>query len=125
MLSWADTSPRALAVLDVEGIQLVCLLYLNEDSIAHARYLIRRLKRRMPTVPVLIAFLSLPADENTRTKMQAATNADLSSTSLVDVLDQISSAALLKEESARTERTQKSAANHTAFHDLTEIPQVG
>jgi predicted PurR-regulated permease PerM len=90
VLSWVDVSPANLARVEIEDIQMVCLLYLNENSIAHARYLVRRMRRRMPAIPMLVAFLSLPADQSAETIK--ATKADVVSTSLVDALDQISAA---------------------------------
>ncbi len=87
VLSWVDASPTNLGRVDIEGIQMVCLLYLNENSIAHARYLIRRMRRRMPATPMLVAFLSLSAGQSAE-----ATKADIISTSLVDALDQVSAA---------------------------------
>ena len=93
-LSWVDAgaSPADLARVDIEGIEMVCLLYLNENSIAHARYLIRRLRHRMPEISILVAFLSLPADPSAQVNARKATKADFVSTSLVDTLDQISAA---------------------------------
>ena len=70
-------SPADLARVDIEGIQMVCLLYLNENSIAHARYLIRRLRRRMPEISILVAFLSLPADPSAQGAARTATKAEL------------------------------------------------
>jgi hypothetical protein len=78
--------------VDIEGIQMVCLLYLNENSIAHARYLIRRMRRRMPAIPMLVAFLSLSAGQSAEISEIKATKADIISTSLVDALDQVSAA---------------------------------
>ena len=94
VLSWVDAgaSPADLARVDIEGIEMVCLLYLNENSIAHARYLIRRLRHRMPEISILVAFLSLPADPSAQGAARTATKAELISTSLVDTLDQISAA---------------------------------
>ena len=94
VLSWADAgaSPADLARVEIEGIQMICLLYLNDNSIAHARYLIRRLRHRMPATPILVAFPSLPTDPSAQVSVGKATKADAVSTSLVDTLDQISAA---------------------------------
>jgi predicted PurR-regulated permease PerM len=92
VLSWVDASPANLARVEIEGIQMVCLLYLNENSIAHARYLVRRMRRRMPAIPMLVAFLSLRADQAAQESAVKATKADVVSTSLIDALDQISAA---------------------------------
>jgi hypothetical protein len=90
MTSLQRIARAATARVEIESIQMVCLLYLNENSIAHARYLVRRMRRRMPAIPMLVAFLSLPADQSAETIK--ATKADVVSTSLVDALDQISAA---------------------------------
>lgn len=94
VLSWVDAgaSPADLARVEIEGIHMVCLLYLNDNSIAHARYLIRRLRHRMPAIPILVAFPSLPADPSAQAGAAKATKADAVSTSLVDTLDRISAA---------------------------------
>ncbi len=94
VLSWVDAgaSPADLARVEIEGIQMVCLLYLNDNSIAHARYLIRRLRHRMPAIPILVAFPSLPADPSAQAAAAKAIKADAVSTSLVDTLDRISAA---------------------------------
>jgi predicted PurR-regulated permease PerM len=90
VLSSADASPANLARVDMEGIHMVCLLYLNENSIAHARYLIRRLQRRAPAIPVLVAFLSLPDGQAAEISALKATNASNISTSLAGALGHIS-----------------------------------
>jgi hypothetical protein len=92
VLSWADASSANLAAVEIEGVQMVCLLYLNENSIAHARYLVRRMRRRMRAIPMLVAFLSLATDEAVQASAVKETKSDVVSTSLVDALDQISTA---------------------------------
>ena len=52
----------AYANLDMTGVEVVCLSYMNPDSIAHARYAVRRLRRRT-SVPIVVGFWSVdPAD---------------------------------------------------------------
>jgi hypothetical protein len=92
VLSWVDVSPANLSRVEIDGIQMVCLVYLNENSIAHARYLVRRMRRRMPAIPMLVAFLSMAADQSAQASAMKATKADVVSTSLVDALNQISAA---------------------------------
>jgi predicted PurR-regulated permease PerM len=93
-MSWvaAGASSGDLSRISVDGIRMVCLIYLNENSIAHARYLIRRLRRRMPATPVLVAFLSMSVDPAAQSSLRAATGADFVAISLKDILDQISAA---------------------------------
>ena len=48
--------------LDVEGVQMVCISYLEiSGTPAHLRYLLRRLRQRVPGAPVLVGLW--PADE--------------------------------------------------------------
>ena len=43
--------------LDVADVQMVCVTYLEIDSTpAHLRYLLRRLRQRLPDIPVLVGF---------------------------------------------------------------------
>jgi len=92
MTSLQRIARAATARVEIESIQMVCLLYLNENSIAHARYLVRRMRRRMLAIPMLVAFLSLVTDQAVQASAAKATKADVVSTSLVDALDQISAA---------------------------------
>lgn len=91
-LSWIDASAPNLARVDTAGIQMVCIVYLNENSVAHARYLIRRLRHRMPSISILVALLSLPSDQSAQVSARKATNADVVTSTLVNTLDQITEA---------------------------------
>ena len=90
--SWSDTRIANLASWDVTDVRIVCLLYLNENSLSHARYLIRRIKRRMPSVQILAAFLSQAPETSSSTPIEV-TKADLIATSLREVLDDVSTLA--------------------------------
>lgn len=91
-VSWSETRIANLSDWDATGVQIVCLLYLNENSVSHARYLVRRIKRRMPNVQILGAMLSLPSETSPSTLLDAI-KSDLIATSLRTVLDQISTLA--------------------------------
>jgi predicted PurR-regulated permease PerM len=43
-----DVSPVNLPKLDVEGVKVICVSYLDPGNYKNARYLVRRLMRRMP-----------------------------------------------------------------------------
>ena len=58
----------------------------------------------MPTIPILAAFLSLPAEKSVKDHAKAATNSDHVSCSLADTLDQIVEA---WSKNAKAEPTQK------------------
>lgn len=76
------------AGLDLAGIRLICLSYMNTESIAHARYLVRRLRRRTD-VPILVGFWSMPAEEAARRDLVKATRADFAVTSLAGAIEVI------------------------------------
>jgi hypothetical protein len=50
------------------------------------------MRRRLPAIPILVAFLSLSTDQLAGASAIEATKADVVSTSLVDALNQISAA---------------------------------
>ena len=76
------------ASLDLEGVQLICLSYMNPASLAHARYAVRRLRRRT-SVPILVGFWSPHPDETGSPDLVAATRSDLSATSLREAIGEI------------------------------------
>ena len=76
------------ASLDLEGVQLICLSYMNPASLAHARYAVRRLRRRT-SVPILVGFWSPHPDETDSPDLVAATRSDLSATSLREAIGEI------------------------------------
>jgi len=50
-----DVSRRAILSLDMTGVQMVCISYLEiSGTPAHLRYLLRRLKKQAPKAPVLV-----------------------------------------------------------------------
>ena len=42
---------------DAKGVALVCLCYITDASSAQIRYAIRRLRRKTPDIPILVALL--------------------------------------------------------------------
>jgi hypothetical protein len=74
--------PREAAVaanlfrLDAEGIQMACLSYLEPGDLTNARYLVRRLRRKMPGVKILIGFWTLTEEEAERRAVLKETSAD-------------------------------------------------
>jgi hypothetical protein len=74
--------------LDLDGVRAICLSYMNPDSIAHARYAVRRLRRRS-SVPILVGFWSLDRAHPNAPDLTDATRSDLSATSLGEALKKI------------------------------------
>lgn len=80
-----------LSRLDVTGVQMACLSYLEPGSFANPRYLVRRLQRRLPRAK--IGFWTLTAQEAEERNALAATRTDLVVTSLRQAVEQVVNAA--------------------------------
>jgi predicted PurR-regulated permease PerM len=65
--------------LETSGVALVCLSYLDDSSVAHMRYTIRRLRRRLPAAQVLLACWKADVDAAT---LRDSTTADAVATTL-------------------------------------------
>ena len=68
--------------LDGMGVQMICLSYLEPGGFTNARYLVRRLRRKLPGVPILAGFWTLSEDEARHRDALRETGADLIVTSL-------------------------------------------
>lgn len=68
--------------LDSSGVVLVCLSYLDTSSPAHIRYVIRRLRRRLPNARILLACWMFDGT----TGLQDAVKADAIATTLRDAV---------------------------------------
>lgn len=73
------------ASLELEGVRLVCLSYMNSDSLAHARYLVRRVRRRTDAL-ILVGFWSVEPEEAAQRDLLKATRADFCVTTLGEAL---------------------------------------
>jgi predicted PurR-regulated permease PerM len=76
-----------IRMLDPTGVRLICLCYLEiSGSPSHLRYLLRRLRARMPGIPVLVGIW--PTDETLLNdeRLRAAIEADYFATSLRDAV---------------------------------------
>ena len=69
--------------LDVDGVAIVCISYLEiHGNPAHLRYLIRRLRQRLPQVPMLVGPWSAEDAILTDESLRSAIGADYYVTSL-------------------------------------------
>jgi len=80
------------ASLDLDGVRMICLSYMNADSLAHARYLVRRMRRRT-AAPILVGFWSMEKEEANRRDLVKATRADYSAITLGEAIRQVREAA--------------------------------
>jgi predicted PurR-regulated permease PerM len=56
VVSASDVSPTQLARLNVSDVQVVCVSYLDPGNYKNARYLVKRLKKRMPQAHPIAGF---------------------------------------------------------------------
>ena len=57
-VGFADLEPGGVRRLELDAVDTVAIGFLNRDSVKHARFLVRRLKRRRPKLRVGIVFWS-------------------------------------------------------------------
>jgi predicted PurR-regulated permease PerM len=79
--------------LDVTGVQIACLSYLEPGSFTNPRYLVRRLRRRLPQAKIVDGFWTLTAQEAEERDALAATGADCVATSLRQAVEHVVNAA--------------------------------
>jgi predicted PurR-regulated permease PerM len=76
-------SNRGVLELRAEGVDAICIFYLDHDSLAAVRYSVRRLRKRFPQTPIAVCLwgsVDLPT-------MTAAANADATIGSLHEAVD--------------------------------------
>jgi predicted PurR-regulated permease PerM len=88
VLPYAAGSRAAIGALDGGGAAMVCLSYLELiGSPSHLRYLVRRLRWRLPEVPILVGFWPDEAEFLKDDRMRAAIGADYYASSLHDAVE--------------------------------------
>jgi predicted PurR-regulated permease PerM len=70
-------SARHLDQLDVVGVQMACLCYLEPGTFANARYLVRRLRRRLPKATMMAGFWTLTVEQAEERDALGATGVDI------------------------------------------------
>jgi hypothetical protein len=86
-------STANLFKLDTAGVELAVLCYLEAGGFSNARYLVRRLRRKLPNATIAIGFWTLGEGAERRQEAVSATGADLVVTSLRQAVDQVRSLA--------------------------------
>jgi predicted PurR-regulated permease PerM len=54
---YASVSRGGIGALDVEGVAIVCLMQLDVSSASYLRYVVRRLRQRVPSVPIVVGLM--------------------------------------------------------------------
>ena len=93
VLSCRATAPERLRSLDTTGVAMVCVSYLDSQGLTHARYLVRRLRRKLPQAKILVGFWTMTAENASRRDPIEGTGADLSALSLQQAVAQVCKAA--------------------------------
>ncbi len=80
-------SRQRLATFDASGVMIVCITYLEiSGSPSHLRYLLRRVRQKMPGVPILVGLW--PGEDRTMTdaQVQSLVGADVHVSTLKDAV---------------------------------------
>jgi predicted PurR-regulated permease PerM len=89
-----SVSATKLSQLDLTDVRIVCLSYLEPGSFANPRFLIRRLRRRLPKAIVIDGFWTLTPGEVEARDARTVTGADHIATSLHQAVELIVNAAM-------------------------------
>ncbi len=106
VVSQTAVSRGHIEALDVSGVAMVCVSYLEASGSPSAlRYLMRRLRRRLPNAPVLVGLWQADADVLADERLRTAVGADLYVTTLREAVDACIAAAKASKEVARVAET--------------------
>jgi predicted PurR-regulated permease PerM len=99
VLAHAAASRGFIGGLDVEGVAMVCLCYLEINGTpSHLRYLLRRLRQRLPNARLLVGLLPTEQAALTDDRLRAALGADAFASSLREAVEACLEAARAEEE---------------------------
>ncbi len=86
LLPWQALRAANLKDADLHGAEVVVLSYMNADSLAHARFLVRRLRRKLPDAAIVVGFWTFAPEDRERRDPLKATGADAVVTSLEEAM---------------------------------------
>ena len=89
VVSSDETSATHIRDLACDGVQLTCVSYLEPGTFKNARYQVRRLRKRMPDVPVMALFWGLAGDNSRYLDGIEATECDIVTTGLKETVQHI------------------------------------
>ena len=89
VVSSDETSATHIRDLNCIGVQLTCVSYLEPGTFKNARYQVRRLRKRMPGVPVMALFWGLSGDHSRYLDGIEATECDIVTTGLKETVQHI------------------------------------
>ncbi|HEY6983891.1 AI-2E family transporter [Reyranella sp.] len=86
-----EVSPPNILRLDAGGVKVVCLTYLEPGGFTSARYMVRRVRRRLPRARVVLGLWTQTEAESDRDNAVRQSEADLVVTSLAQAVERIAS----------------------------------
>ncbi len=89
VVSSDETSATQIRDLDCGGVQMACVSYLEPGTFKNARYQVRRLRARLPGVPVMAIFWGLSADNSRYLDGIEATECDIVTTGLKETVQYV------------------------------------
>ena len=89
VVSSDQTSAAQIETLDSDGVRVACVSYLEPGTYKNARYQVRRLRKRMPGVPVMAIFWGLGDDHSRYLDSVEATECDVVTTGLKETIHHI------------------------------------
>ena len=84
-----EISPANILKLVPEGVKVVCLGYLEPGGFTSARYLVQRIRRRLPQARIVLGLWARPLAESDRDHAVKQSKADVIVTSLAEAVDRI------------------------------------
>src|ERR1700744_4253783 len=89
VVSSDQTSAAQIEALDSDGVRVACVSYLEPGTYKNARYQVRRLRKRMPGVPVMAIFWGLGDDHSRYLDSVEATESDVVTTGLKETIHHV------------------------------------
>jgi predicted PurR-regulated permease PerM len=123
LVGHASLQTIALREIEIGKPAAIVLSYLNPDSLAHARFLVRRLRRRVPDAHIVLGMWSFPPGEEERRNPLEATRADHFVTSLADAAATLAS--VLAPAAAAAAERARPPAEAPALRDSTPEAFIG
>ncbi len=99
VVSFEGVSPATIQDLACDGVRVICVSYLEPGSPKNARYLARRLRKRLPGLPLIAGFWSVIEDDTQYLDSFEATECDFLANNLRQAVEQV--IALMKKPGAR------------------------
>ncbi|MBV9421246.1 MAG: AI-2E family transporter [Alphaproteobacteria bacterium] len=89
LATFEEVSPSALQDMNCDGVRAICVSYLEPGNPKNARYLARRLRKRMPGLPLIAGFWSAIEDDTQYLDSFEATECDFLAHNLRQAVDQV------------------------------------